>query len=226
MPPGKTAIAAPAPTWPGPAPPGAIRTACRRRCGDLLDKELALIEELGYPNYFLTVHDIVAWAREPGHPLPGPRLGGQFVGLLLPGRHRRRSLQARPRRAVRALHLQGARRAARHRRRLRARAARAGDAVRLRALWPPPRRHLRHRHPLPAAQRHPRRRQGAGADRGHHRRAGQHRLGQLGRRRARRPHPPGRASIRPIRRSAAPSTWPPSCSAFRATCRSTSAASC
>jgi error-prone DNA polymerase len=29
-------------------------------------KELALIEELGYPQYFLTVHDIVAWAREQG----------------------------------------------------------------------------------------------------------------------------------------------------------------
>ncbi|MDB5483474.1 MAG: polymerase alpha subunit, partial [Caulobacteraceae bacterium] len=31
-----------------------------------LRHELALIEELGYPNYFLTVHDIVAWAREKG----------------------------------------------------------------------------------------------------------------------------------------------------------------
>ena len=30
---------------------------------DLLHKELALIEELGYPNYFITVHDIVQWAR-------------------------------------------------------------------------------------------------------------------------------------------------------------------
>ena len=28
--------------------------------------ELALIEELGYPHYFLTVHDIVRWAREQG----------------------------------------------------------------------------------------------------------------------------------------------------------------
>jgi error-prone DNA polymerase len=33
---------------------------------DLLHKELALIEELGYPNYFLTVHDIVQWARDQG----------------------------------------------------------------------------------------------------------------------------------------------------------------
>jgi error-prone DNA polymerase len=29
----------------------------------LIDKELALINELGYAHYFLTVHDIVAWAR-------------------------------------------------------------------------------------------------------------------------------------------------------------------
>ena len=33
---------------------------------DLLNKELALIEELKYPNYFLTVHDIVQWARSQG----------------------------------------------------------------------------------------------------------------------------------------------------------------
>jgi len=32
----------------------------------LLEKELALIEELGYPNYFITVHDIVQWARGEG----------------------------------------------------------------------------------------------------------------------------------------------------------------
>jgi error-prone DNA polymerase len=32
----------------------------------LVDQELALIEALGYPAYFLTVHDIVAWARRQG----------------------------------------------------------------------------------------------------------------------------------------------------------------
>ena len=32
----------------------------------LLVQELTLIEELNYPNYFLTVHDIVRWAREQG----------------------------------------------------------------------------------------------------------------------------------------------------------------
>ncbi len=33
---------------------------------NLLVQELALIKELKYPNYFLTVHDIVAWARGQG----------------------------------------------------------------------------------------------------------------------------------------------------------------
>jgi len=33
---------------------------------DLLNKELTLIEELNYPNYFLTVHDIVKWATDQG----------------------------------------------------------------------------------------------------------------------------------------------------------------
>jgi error-prone DNA polymerase len=32
----------------------------------LIRQELALIEELNYPNYFLTVHDIVRWARDQG----------------------------------------------------------------------------------------------------------------------------------------------------------------
>jgi error-prone DNA polymerase len=32
----------------------------------LIEAELALIEELNYPNYFLTVHDIVRWARSKG----------------------------------------------------------------------------------------------------------------------------------------------------------------
>ena len=43
--------------------------------------------------YFLTVHDIVRFARQRRHPLPGPRLGGQFRGLLLPRHHRGRSRQ-------------------------------------------------------------------------------------------------------------------------------------
>ena len=131
----------------------------------------------------------------------------------------------RPGPAVRPLHLREPRRAARHRRRLRARAARGGDAVRLRALRPRPGRDRRHRHPLPPAHGDPRGRQGAGPDRGHHRGAGQHRLGQLGRRRCRTTTSarPGSIPTTPeIRRAVGAGAA--SCSASRATCRSTSAA--
>ncbi|WP_460418947.1 error-prone DNA polymerase [Pseudomonas sp. microsymbiont 2] len=59
----------------GHTPASWLRTLCERGlperwpqgAGDkvraVLDKELALIEELGYESYFLTVHDIVAFAR-------------------------------------------------------------------------------------------------------------------------------------------------------------------
>jgi error-prone DNA polymerase len=65
VPPGKTAIehltdlawAGAAWRYPGGAPEKVKAT---------LRHELALIEELGYPNYFLTVHDIVQWARDAG----------------------------------------------------------------------------------------------------------------------------------------------------------------
>ena len=66
--------------------------------------------------------------------------------------------QRRP--PLRALHLARAQRAARHRRRFRARAARGGDAVHLREIRPRPRRHRRHRHHLPHALGDPRGRQG------------------------------------------------------------------
>ena len=47
--------------------------------------------ELDYAPYFLTVHDIVRFARSQRHSLPGPRLGREFRDLLLPGHHRGRS---------------------------------------------------------------------------------------------------------------------------------------
>ena len=65
VPPGKTPIAHLADlAWRGATwrYPGAISDKVDR----LLRHELALIEELDYPNYFLTVHDIVAWARAKG----------------------------------------------------------------------------------------------------------------------------------------------------------------
>jgi error-prone DNA polymerase len=65
VPPGKTAIAHLTDlAWQGAgwrygeAIPEKVRTSLRT--------ELALIEELDYPNYFLTVHDIVHWARAQG----------------------------------------------------------------------------------------------------------------------------------------------------------------
>ena len=59
--------------------------------------------ELRYEPFFLTVHDIVRFARAQDDPLPGARLGRQLGGLLLPGHHRGRS---RPHvAALRALHL-------------------------------------------------------------------------------------------------------------------------
>ena len=76
------------------------------------------------------MHEIVEFCRAREHPLPGPRLGGQLGGLLLPRHHRGRSGAHGA--AVRALPLARARRAARHRPRHRARAARGGDPARLR----------------------------------------------------------------------------------------------
>jgi error-prone DNA polymerase len=51
-----------------------------------IEHELSLIADLKYEPYFLTVYDIVRFER--GNPLSGPRIGGQFRSLLLPGRHR------------------------------------------------------------------------------------------------------------------------------------------
>ena len=68
-----------------------------------LAEELALIAKLDYARYFLTVHDVVAYARKRRHPLPGPRLGGQQRRVLLPRHHR--GQPDRDQAAVRPLHL-------------------------------------------------------------------------------------------------------------------------
>ena len=65
VPPGKTAIQHLRDlTWEG------ARTRFEKGMGETeratIEKELTLIEKLDYPNYFLTVHDIVAWARREG----------------------------------------------------------------------------------------------------------------------------------------------------------------
>ena len=126
-------------------------------------------------------------------PVPGPRLGGQLRRLLLPARDRGGPGARQP--AVRALHQQGAQGAARHRRRLRARAARGGHPVHLRQVRPRPRRHRRRGRQLPHAQRHPRRRQGAGHS------AGAGRCLRQGALLVRRRGPAGAAAVRARRRS-------------------------
>ena len=65
--------------------------ACDAKVRAQIDNELALIAELEYEAFFLTVHDIVRFAREQRHPVPGPRLGGQFGGVFCAGHHRGRS---------------------------------------------------------------------------------------------------------------------------------------
>ncbi len=65
VPPGKTAMAHLIDlAWKGAA--WRYRAGIPAKVDALLRHELALIEELDYPNYFLTVHDIVAWARAQG----------------------------------------------------------------------------------------------------------------------------------------------------------------
>ncbi len=65
-------------------------------------------------------------------PLPGARLGGQLGGVLRARHHRGRSGALGL--ALRALHLEGTRRAAGYRRRFRTRTARGGDPVHLRQI--------------------------------------------------------------------------------------------
>ena len=98
---------------------------------------------------------------EPGHPLPGARVGGE-LDRLLGARHHLDVARGRHH-GVRALRFGRPRRAARHRRRLRARAPRGGDPVHLPPLRPRARRHLRHRHPLPRQAGDPRGRRRHGA---------------------------------------------------------------
>ena len=132
-----------------------------REARERLEHELRVIAEKDFAGYFVIVHDIVAFARERRHPVPGPRLRGELGGLLRPRHHRgRRGLLPA---AVRAVHLRAPRRGARHRRRLRLRPARGGHPVGLRHLRPPQRRPGGQRHRLPPADGGARRRQGARA---------------------------------------------------------------
>ena len=155
----------------------AIRKAIPGKVKENIAKELALIAKLNYAPYFLTVHDIVALRPAAGaaHPLPGAGIGRQFHRVLLHRHHRGRPQPDRA--ALRALHLGGAQGAARHRRRLRARAPRGGDPVHLCPLRPRARRPCRHRHHLSRPLGRARGGQGHGPVGRRDRGAGRHRLG-------------------------------------------------
>ena len=111
--------------------------------------ELNMIEQLGFPGYFLVVYDIVKFCRDNRHLLPGAGLGGQLRGLLRAVDHQCRRGPARA--ALRALPRAGTRRAARHRRRHRVRPAGGGHPARLREVRPAAHRPGRQRDLLPAA---------------------------------------------------------------------------
>jgi error-prone DNA polymerase len=111
--------------WP-PGMPAPVR--------QLIERELALIAELGYERYFLTVHDIVEFARGRGILCQGRGSAANSAACYRARHHGGRSRAHVD--AVRTLHLARAQRAARHRRGLRARAARGGDPVPLREVRP------------------------------------------------------------------------------------------
>ena len=114
---------------PRKAPASAIPRASPKRVTKTLAHELEIIAGREYAPYFLTVHDIVRFARGEGILCQGRGSAAQFRRLLLPRHHRGRPEPRQP--SLRALHLAEPQRAARHRRRFRARAARGGDAVHL-----------------------------------------------------------------------------------------------
>ena len=130
----------------------------------LLEHELRLIETLAYAPYFLTVHAIVRFARSQGILCQGRGSAANsavcyVLGITSIDPERNDLLFER---FVSA----GAARAARHRRRLRARAARDRHAVGVRHLRPRSRRALLDRDPLPRQGCAARCRQGAGPARG------------------------------------------------------------
>ena len=84
---------------------GAGRTACRTRCAQLIEHELALIARAAVRAFLPDRARHRASSRaQRGHPVPGPRLGGQLGGVLLPAASPR-SIRSRIDTAVRALHL-------------------------------------------------------------------------------------------------------------------------
>ena len=120
----------------------------------------ALIDELDYGGYFLTMWEIVRFCREQGILCQGRGSAANSAVCYCLGITAVDPGADGP--AVRALPLARARRAAGHRPRHRARPARGGDPARLREVRAQPRRHGGQRHPLPPALGGARRGQGAG----------------------------------------------------------------
>ena len=132
--------------------------------------ELCLIAYKDYAPYFLTVHDIVRYARDERNILcQGRGSAANSAVCFCLGVTEVDPDQRQP--GVRPLPLHRARRAARHRRRFRARAARGGDAVCLQQVRRQPHRADRHRHLLPLQERDARDGQGVRPFRRHDRRA-------------------------------------------------------
>jgi error-prone DNA polymerase len=127
--------------------PCATRPAFPTRSGKQIEHELALIAELQYEAYFLTVYDIVKFARSRGILCQGRGSAANSAVCYALGITEVDPAPSSA--AVRALHLEGAQRTARHRRRLRAPAARGSHPVHLRQIRPRARRAGGHRHPLP-----------------------------------------------------------------------------
>jgi error-prone DNA polymerase len=126
-----------------------------------IERELALIEKLKLPGYFLIVWDIVRFCQGERHSGAGPRLGRQQRGLLCARNHRRGP--GRHGSAVRTLPLRRARRMARYRyRSAQRRTARARHPARVPALRKAGRGHDRQRHHLSRPLRRARSGQGAG----------------------------------------------------------------
>ena len=101
-----------------PRAAGATERRFRQRSRELLRDELALIEELDYAHYFLTVYDVVAFAKSKGILCQGRGSAANSAVCYCLGITAVDPEQDQ--RALRPLHLGRPRRAARHRRRFRA----------------------------------------------------------------------------------------------------------
>ena len=111
-----------------------------------LSREIAIIQQMKFPGYFLIVWDFIRYAKEHDIPVgPGPRIGRRRAGRLFARHHRYRSPAARV--AVRALPEPRAHFNARYRHRFLHEPPRRSDRLRnaeVRARKCCPDHHLRH----------------------------------------------------------------------------------